>query len=179
MNAIFDALTPLLNAIYVPLDWILLWVSRFPAAISIAIVGVVSGIGVTILQKFASRQQLLAQCRADLRFLKEKAKAAKASGDLAAAGRYQGLVGRISGKYMWGALKPALWSVPIIGIGGIGSADAVLQYAMAGASLMAIGTAALKDPRVPERIVRELDAWCVAHGVTSFQSLVGRLEWPS
>jgi dihydroorotate dehydrogenase (NAD+) catalytic subunit len=70
-------------------------------------------------------------------------------------------------------------SVPIIGIGGIGSADAVLQYAMAGASLMAIGTAALKDPRVPERIVRDLDAWCVEHGVASFESLVGTLEWPS
>ena len=114
--AIFDALMPLLNALYVPLDWILGWVSRFPATISIALVGVVSAIGVTILQKYASRQKLLAQCRADLRFLKEKAKSAKASGDLAAAARYQGLVGRISGKYMWGSLKPALWSVPIIGV---------------------------------------------------------------
>lgn len=111
-----DALFAVLNLLYVPLDGILGWTSRFPPAISIGIVGVVSGIGVTILQKYASRQDFLAKCRADLRLLKERAKAAKASGDGATAARLQGLVGRISGKYMWTSLKPALWSVPIVGI---------------------------------------------------------------
>jgi dihydroorotate dehydrogenase (NAD+) catalytic subunit len=93
--------------------------------------------------------------------------------------------GGISGPGLLPVGVLATWKVrkattaPIIGIGGIGSVDAVLQYAMAGASLMAIGTAALQDPRVPERIVRDLDAWCVAHDITSFESLVGVLEWPS
>jgi dihydroorotate dehydrogenase (NAD+) catalytic subunit len=93
--------------------------------------------------------------------------------------------GGISGPGLLPVGVLATWKVrqatkaPIIGIGGIGSADAVLQYAMAGASLMAIGTAALRDPRVPERIVRDVDAWCVAHDVASFESLVGTLEWPS
>jgi dihydroorotate dehydrogenase (NAD+) catalytic subunit len=93
--------------------------------------------------------------------------------------------GGISGPGLLPVGVLATWKVrkatkaPIIGIGGIGSADAALQYAMAGASLMAIGTAALRDPRVPERIIRDVDAWCVAHGVTSFESLVGTLEWPS
>jgi uncharacterized membrane protein (DUF106 family) len=116
MDAIFNLLAPVLAALYVPLDLALGWVSRFPPAASIAVVGVVSGLGVTILQKYASRQKFLAQCRADLKLLKEKARKAKESGDLASARRFQGLVGRISGKYMWGALKPALWSVPIIGV---------------------------------------------------------------
>jgi len=116
MDTIFDVLTVALNALYVPLDWILGWASRLPPAASIGVVGVLSGIGVTVLQKYASRQKLLAQCRADLKLLKQRAKAAKASGDLKTAGRLQGVVGRISGKYMWGALKPALWSVPIIGV---------------------------------------------------------------
>lgn len=47
--------------------------------------------------------------------------------------------------------------VPIIGIGGIRSADDVRDYLRAGASLVAIGTAGLADPRCPERIVRELE----------------------
>jgi dihydroorotate dehydrogenase (NAD+) catalytic subunit len=47
-------------------------------------------------------------------------------------------------------------SLPIIGVGGIGSAREVRQYLRAGASLVEIGTAALADPRVPERIIRDL-----------------------
>lgn len=68
--------------------------------------------------------------------------------------------------------------VPIIGIGGISSANAALQYLIAGASLVAIGTAALRDPRLPERIVDDLERWCRAHGVDSLSELTGTLEWP-
>jgi len=69
--------------------------------------------------------------------------------------------------------------VPIIGIGGISSVDAVLQYLIAGASLVAIGTAALRDPRLPERLVNGLDAWCRDHGVRAVSDLTGTLEWPA
>jgi dihydroorotate dehydrogenase (NAD+) catalytic subunit len=51
-----------------------------------------------------------------------------------------------------------LGSVPIIGVGGIRSAADARQYLAAGASLVAIGTAALADPRLPVRIARELEA---------------------
>ncbi len=77
----------------------------------------------------------------------------------------------------------ATWKVrgavraPIIGVGGVGSAEDVLQYIFAGASLVAVGTAALVDPRVPERIVRDLARWCVRHRVTRLTDLVGTLEW--
>lgn len=46
--------------------------------------------------------------------------------------------------------------LPIIGVGGVRSAADVRQYLRAGASLVAIGTAALADPRLPERIARDL-----------------------
>lgn len=46
--------------------------------------------------------------------------------------------------------------MPVIGVGGIRTADDARQYLLAGASLVAIGTAGLADPRVPERIVRVL-----------------------
>ena len=69
--------------------------------------------------------------------------------------------------------------VPIVGVGGIASGTDAVQYLLAGASLVAIGTAALRDPRAPERVVRELDAWCRAHDVSSVRDLTGTLEWTS
>jgi dihydroorotate dehydrogenase (NAD+) catalytic subunit len=47
--------------------------------------------------------------------------------------------------------------LPVIGAGGVRSADDVRQYLRAGATLVAMGTAALADPRLPERIVRSLE----------------------
>ncbi len=46
--------------------------------------------------------------------------------------------------------------LPVIGVGGIRSARDAREYLAAGATLVAIGTAALADPRVPERVAREL-----------------------
>ena len=47
--------------------------------------------------------------------------------------------------------------MPVIGVGGVRSAADVQQYLEVGASLVAIGTGALADPRLPERIVRDLE----------------------
>jgi dihydroorotate dehydrogenase (NAD+) catalytic subunit len=44
---------------------------------------------------------------------------------------------------------------PVIGVGGIRSLADVRDYLSAGATLVAIGTAALADPRLPERLARE------------------------
>jgi dihydroorotate dehydrogenase (NAD+) catalytic subunit len=46
--------------------------------------------------------------------------------------------------------------MPVIGVGGVRTAADAREYLAAGASLVAIGTAALADPRVPVRIAREL-----------------------
>ncbi len=72
----------------------------------------------------------------------------------------------------------ALPGVPIIGVGGIASATDALQYVLAGATLVAIGTAAMRDPRLPERIVADLDRWCAAQR-TTVRQLVGTLQWPA
>jgi dihydroorotate dehydrogenase (NAD+) catalytic subunit len=69
--------------------------------------------------------------------------------------------------------------VPLIGVGGITQAADVLQYLMAGASLVAIGTAAMQDPRLPERIVHDLGRWCDRHGVERLADVVGSLQWPT
>jgi len=49
--------------------------------------------------------------------------------------------------------------LPIIGMGGIRTGTDARRYLEAGATLVAIGTAALTDPRTPERVVRALDRW--------------------
>ena len=69
--------------------------------------------------------------------------------------------------------------VPIVGVGGVATATDVVAYLMAGATLVGIGTAAMRDPRAPERIVADLAAWMRAHDVASPAALTGTLEWPS
>jgi len=73
----------------------------------------------------------------------------------------------------------ALPSTPIIGLGGVSTANDAVQYLMAGASLVGVGTAALRDPRAPERIARGLARWASDHGVRDLRHLIGTLEWPS
>jgi dihydroorotate dehydrogenase (NAD+) catalytic subunit len=69
--------------------------------------------------------------------------------------------------------------VPIIGVGGVRTGTDAIQYLMAGASLVAIGTAALRDPRAPARVLDEMRQWCERHRVSSLREIVGSLEWPS
>ncbi len=73
----------------------------------------------------------------------------------------------------------ALPDVAICGLGGVSTAADALQYVMAGASLVGVGTAMLRDPRAPERIVRDLARWCERHQVNDLASLRGTLEWPA
>ncbi|HEX6534957.1 MAG TPA: dihydroorotate dehydrogenase [Gemmatimonadaceae bacterium] len=70
-------------------------------------------------------------------------------------------------------------AVPVFGIGGVSSAMDALQYLVAGATLVGMGTAALRDPRAPERVVRDLGRWCERHRVRSIEDIIGSLEWPS
>jgi dihydroorotate dehydrogenase (NAD+) catalytic subunit len=67
--------------------------------------------------------------------------------------------------------------LPVIGVGGIAKATDIIQYVIAGASLVAIGTAAMQQPRLAEKVVDDLEAWCRAKGVRSLSVLRGSLQW--
>jgi dihydroorotate dehydrogenase (NAD+) catalytic subunit len=69
--------------------------------------------------------------------------------------------------------------VPVLGLGGVRTAVDVMQYVLAGATLVGMGTAAMKDPRQPERVVHDLARWCSARGVKSLAEVRGALEWPA
>ncbi|HKY96414.1 MAG TPA: dihydroorotate dehydrogenase [Gemmatimonadaceae bacterium] len=69
--------------------------------------------------------------------------------------------------------------VPLIGVGGITKGTDAIQYLMAGASLVAMGTAAMRDPRAPQRVISEMQSWLEKHGIKSANDIVGSLEWQS
>lgn len=69
--------------------------------------------------------------------------------------------------------------LPVIGVGGISKATDIVQYVIAGASLVAIGTAAMQRPRLATKLVDDLEAWCRNNGAGSLSELRGSLRWES
>ena len=74
--------------------------------------------------------------------------------------------------------------IPIVAVGGVGSLSDLLDFLMAGAVAVQVGTAIFADPGLPLRLVDELRAYCVEHDLTSHRELVGsalpqRRERPS
>lgn len=67
--------------------------------------------------------------------------------------------------------------IPLMGIGGVATGHDALQYILAGATLVGVGTTAMKDPRRPEAIVGEIASWCDREGVHRLEELIGALEW--
>lgn len=65
-------------------------------------------------------------------------------------------------------------SIPIVGQGGIETVTDALEFFLAGASAVSIGTANFTDPRVPGRIVEELDAYLWTRGLQSISQIVGK-----
>jgi dihydroorotate dehydrogenase (NAD+) catalytic subunit len=69
--------------------------------------------------------------------------------------------------------------LPVIGVGGISKATDIVQYVLAGASLVAVGTAAMQQPKLPEKLVDDLETWCRKNNVRSLSELRGSLNWES
>ena len=67
----------------------------------------------------------------------------------------------------------------LVQVGTIGLIKAVDRFDTITLALVGIGTAALRDPRVPERVARDLDSWCERRGVRSVAEVVGSLDWPA
>ena len=67
-------------------------------------------------------------------------------------------------------------SVPVIGMGGIASAEDAVAFLLAGASAVAVGTAALVDPFLPPALVEGIAAYLRRHGAASVREIVGALR---
>jgi dihydroorotate dehydrogenase (NAD+) catalytic subunit len=68
--------------------------------------------------------------------------------------------------------------IPILGMGGIVTAEDAVEFLLAGATAVQVGTASYADPRATERLARGLESWCRVHGVERVSSLTGALEIP-
>ena len=66
--------------------------------------------------------------------------------------------------------------IPVVGLGGISSAEDAIEFLMAGASAVEIGTANFLDPAVSVKVVRGIDAWLDAHGITSVRDIIAAAE---
>ncbi len=66
--------------------------------------------------------------------------------------------------------------IPVIGIGGISTAVDVVEYMLAGAAAVEIGTASFWDPCATEKIVSALEGWCLEHHVDKITDLIGGLK---
>ncbi len=63
--------------------------------------------------------------------------------------------------------------IPVIGMGGISTATDVIEFMLAGASAVEIGTASYWDPCATEKVVDELQSWCSEHEITRVAELIG------
>jgi len=66
--------------------------------------------------------------------------------------------------------------VPVIGMGGIMTGADALEFLVAGAAAIEVGTANFVDPDAAGRIVDEMERWCEAHGVAAVRDIVGTLR---
>jgi len=69
-------------------------------------------------------------------------------------------------------------SIPIIGLGGIITPEDAVEFMLAGATAIQVGTASYADPRATERLAKGMESWCRGHHVERVASLTGSLELP-
>ena len=96
------------------------------------------------------------------------------------------LLSTITGGLSGPAIKPLalrmVWQVynavkiPVIGMGGIMNANDAIEFIIAGASAVQVGTAIFKDPFIPVQIVQGIQEYMKRHGFASVNELVGSLQ---
>ena len=67
-------------------------------------------------------------------------------------------------------------NIPIIGLGGIATAEDVIEFMLAGASMVAIGTAIAKDPLLIKKINKDLAKYMKKNNIQKISDLTGKLE---
>jgi dihydroorotate dehydrogenase (NAD+) catalytic subunit len=66
--------------------------------------------------------------------------------------------------------------IPIVGMGGIMNADDVIEFMLAGATAVQIGTANFADPYVWSKVIEGLHAYLERHGIAAARDLIGAIE---
>jgi dihydroorotate dehydrogenase (NAD+) catalytic subunit len=100
--------------------------------------------------------------------------------------RRRPVLANVTGGLSGPAIKPValrmVWQVarsvklPIIGIGGIMNGRDALEFMLAGATAVQVGTASFLDPSAAQKIAGEMEAYLAEKGIASAASLIGALE---
>ena len=100
--------------------------------------------------------------------------------------RRRPILANVTGGLSGPAIKPValrmVWQVaksvqlPIVGIGGIMNARDALEFILAGASAVQVGTASFLDPSAAQTIAREMEQYLADKGIASIASMIGALE---
>ena len=95
-------------------------------------------------------------------------------------------LGRATGGLSGPAIKPLtlrlvyetrrVTKIPVVGLGGVEKADDVLEYAIAGASAVQVGTANFSQPRACVDILNQLEKSCRNYNINNINSLIGSFE---
>lgn len=98
--------------------------------------------------------------------------------------RLSNVTGGLSGP----AIKPLalrmVWEVtravkiPVLGMGGVVTPTDAVEFLLAGATAVQVGTASFADPRATELLAKGLESWCKSHDVAKVSSLTGALKVP-
>jgi dihydroorotate dehydrogenase (NAD+) catalytic subunit len=67
-------------------------------------------------------------------------------------------------------------SLPVVGIGGIFTAADALEFLLAGAKAVQVGTALFVDPQCPYTILEGIEDYCIRQGFPSVEALVGQIQ---
>jgi dihydroorotate dehydrogenase (NAD+) catalytic subunit len=79
-------------------------------------------------------------------------------------------------RLVWEASRAV--KIPVLGMGGIVTPADAVEFLLAGATAIQVGTASYADPRATERVAKGLESWCKSHDVAKVSSLTGALEIP-
>ena len=66
--------------------------------------------------------------------------------------------------------------IPILGMGGIRTASDAIEFIIAGASAVAVGTAIFIDPACAAKIIEGIKKYCIRKGITNIKELKGSLQ---
>ena len=153
---------------------------------------------VSAVKKAAGSKPVIAKLSPQIMDIVEVARSVEAAGAdvISCIGTVQGLavdvrerramLGSITGGLSGPAVKPlalrCVWQIshavdiPVIGVGGIRTAQDVLEFMLVGAHAVAVGSASFSDPEAVFRIVRELPAVCEEYGVSDLDAFRGSLQ---
>lgn len=95
-------------------------------------------------------------------------------------------IANVTGGLSGPAIKPIavrmVWQVaqavkiPVVGLGGVMCAEDAVEFLLAGATAVQVGTASYADPRAVEKIATGLTKWCTKHGTSKVSELVGAVR---